>query len=119
MGNPPMKVVQTEKSFQAQVEQLAWVTGWKVFHPRYSFGSSKGFPDLVLVSRSPPRLIFAELKREGKNPTHEQQAWLDLLGAVPGVETYLWRPSDWDEIVTILGGADGLARDEESVPTFS
>jgi hypothetical protein len=36
---------QSEKSFQAQVEQLAGLMGWKVYHTRYSFGSSKGFPD--------------------------------------------------------------------------
>src|SRR6266852_5041796 len=91
---------QTEASFQSQVEQLAQLFGWKVYHTRYSFGSSKGFPDLVLVRV--PRLMFAELKREEKKPTSEQRAWLESLGQILGVETYVWRPSDWDEIVAKL-----------------
>ena len=62
--------------------------------------SERGYPDLTLIR--PPRLLFAELKREtGKTSTH-QDRWLALLRECPGVETYLWRPSDLDAIAAVL-----------------
>jgi hypothetical protein len=51
-------------------------------------------------------VVFAELKREGKKPTAEQQRWLDALAATGAVEAYLWRPSDWPEIELVLGGSE-------------
>ena len=59
-----------------------------------------GFPDLVLARQG--RLIFAELKREGRKPTPPQQGWLEVLATCAGVEVYLWTPADWGEIVRIL-----------------
>jgi len=56
--------------------------------------------DLTLCR--PPRLIKAELKSEAGEMTPEQQEWYDLLKQVPVIETYLWRPSDYDAIVEIL-----------------
>ena len=50
----------------------------------------------------PPRLVFAELKREGGKLTPEQEKWIGLLRLVPGVETFVWRPADWPSIVEIL-----------------
>lgn len=107
----------TETALQAQVEAVARTLGWRAYHTRDSRRSESGFPDLVLVR--PPRLIFAELKRQSakSQPTAEQQAWLDDVNAVgdaisaellrrmtddelrtpgrlPGVEAYLWRPID-------------------------
>jgi len=32
----------------------------------------------------------------------EQQEWLDELEGTGKVETYLWKPSDWERIVEIL-----------------
>lgn len=97
LGIKPM----SEKVFQGQVEQLAiQCCGWLLYHTRYSLRSPAGFPDLVLVRRG--RLIFAELKRDGKDPTPAQQGWAEQLRACQGVEVYLWRPADWDDIVKIL-----------------
>jgi hypothetical protein len=31
-----------------------------------------------------------------------QDRWLALLGQCPGVEVYVWRPSDLDEIAEVL-----------------
>jgi hypothetical protein len=87
---------QTEKSFQAQVEQLAKLYGWKIYHTRYSFRSAAGFPDLVLVR--PPRLIFAELKRNTGTVTPEQWNWILTLKEVPGVEVCIWRPENWKDV---------------------
>lgn len=68
-----------------------------------------GFPDLCMVRRG--RVIFAELKMEGKEPTDEQQKWLEAgLLPLPDLEqanrvfvkAVCWHPSDWDMIVRIL-----------------
>ena len=78
----------------------------------------KGFPDMVMVK--PPRLIFAELKSETGKLTKEQEDWIKLLilvaednikfsheAGIPipicrTIEIYIWRPSQFDEIVRIL-----------------
>lgn len=91
---------QSEASFQRQVEELAFHKKWRSYHTRYSIKSVAGFPDEVFIR--PPRVLFVELKAEGKNPTNAQWDWIKLLLDCPGVETYVWRPSDWDEIVRIL-----------------
>lgn len=95
---------------------LARILGWRVTHSRpamikdpssidgYSWRTAiqgdAGFPDVVLTKSG--RLIFAEFKSEGKLPTLEQALWLDLLCMVEVVETYLWYPSDTEEIKEIL-----------------
>lgn len=49
------------------------------------------------------RLIFAELKVGRNKPTAAQTEWLETLGAVEGVEVYVWWPDDWDDIEETLG----------------
>lgn len=91
----------TEKDFQRQVLDLARILGWAAYHPMLSKWSERGWPDVVLCK--PPRLILAELKRENGKTTPHQDRWLEMLGRCPGVETYLWRPSDLDGIARCLG----------------
>jgi hypothetical protein len=93
---PPL----TEREFQAQVLDLARICGWSVYHPALSKWSERGWPDLALCR--PPRLVFAELKRENGKPSMDQRRWLAMLGGCPGVETYLWRPSDLFDIARTL-----------------
>ena len=93
-------LVVAEKDFQRQVLDLARLFRWKPYHPFLSKWSERGFPDLTLIR--PPRLLFAELKRDRGKPTPDQAEWLELLRACPGVETYLWHPSDFDDIAAIL-----------------
>ena len=80
-----------------------------VYHTHDSRRSAPGFPDLVLAHPD-GRLIFAELKRDGQYPKTEQRLWLSALSRVaeenPLVEVFLWRPSDWENIVHSLGGVD-------------
>lgn len=90
----------TEKEFQAQVIDLATTLGWTTYHPWLSIRSPRGWPDLAMCR--PPRLVLAELKSERGKVTPAQAGWLDLLGQCPGVEVHLWRPADFDEIVTLL-----------------
>ena len=104
-----------ETEFQSQVIELARTPGWRVAHfrtvrvlrgngaVRYMTpvqADGAGFPDLFMVRRE--RAIAAELKRQtGSTTSEEQKEWLARLEETP-VETYKRRPSDWDQIVTIL-----------------
>jgi hypothetical protein len=90
----------TEKDWMGQVLELASILGWECYHPWLSIHSPRGWPDLALCR--PPRLILAELKSEKGKTTPAQDRWLDLLRACPGVETYLWRPSDLDAVRDVL-----------------
>lgn len=90
----------SERRFQALVVTASTLLGYRVYHTHDSRRSDKGWPDLVLCR--PPRLIFAELKSATGKVKKEQREWLDLLGACPGVEQYLWRPADWPLIEETL-----------------
>lgn len=95
----------TEAELQANVIGAADNLGYLVFHDHDSRRNAAGLPDLILCR--PPRLIFAELKRQGKSPRPVQRVWLDALGSLAGnVEVYVWRPMDWlsGDIETILNG---------------
>ena len=90
----------SEAALQKAVLELAKEAGWDLrFHVRagrahWNLGS--GLPDLVLIRV--PRLIVAELKRQGKHPEPEQVRWLtafEKLQQEHGIpEVYVWRPSD-------------------------
>jgi hypothetical protein len=92
--------VVTEADFQATVVDAAELFGWWVFHDHDSRRNTAGFPDLVLIR--PPEVVFIELKREKGRVTTAQAGVLDMLGRCSGVDAYLWRPSDWAEIVERL-----------------
>lgn len=94
------KPVVSERDFQAQILHLARLAGWRSYHTFDSRRSTKGFPDLCLVR--PPMIVFAELKSETGKLRPEQREWLDALSRVPGVAAKLWRPSDFEEIQTML-----------------
>ena len=92
-----------ESELEGNVIELAQLLGWKVAHFRPAVLPSgrwathmrgdKGYPDLTLAKRK--RLILAELKRTGEDPTPEQEGWLEVLGSVPGVKAVVWRTEDW------------------------
>jgi hypothetical protein len=113
----------SEAEFAAQVAQLARLGGWKRYHTFRSERSPSGFPDEVLVKG--PRIIFAELKRQGGRPTQKQDEWLEALRIVaaavvearlialdhgldpaeaPRLEVYLWQPADLEAIAELLTG---------------
>lgn len=98
-----LKMTETEFRDQ-QIIPLAKLHGWKYYFTWKSYHSPKGFPDMVLVRGT--RLIFAELKKNKGKVTPEQCGWLDALSQIQSVfhsiEVYVWRPSDWDDIVKIL-----------------
>ena len=90
----------TEKDFMGDVLAGAKLLGWRTFHVLDSRGSAAGFPDVVAVRGS--RLIMAELKRQNGRVSEDQQGWLDDLGKVQTLDTFLWRPSDWPAIEEAL-----------------
>jgi len=100
------KPVITERDFQEWFRQLAIIYGYLFYHTHRSQFSPSGFPDNVLVRLEPePRLIFAELKTDDlkvSQPSIDQWMWLYILQHIPGIECYLFRPSDRDEIEEIL-----------------
>jgi protein gp37 len=92
--------VMTEKELSQQVQQLARLKGYRVYHTFLSVYSEPGFPDLCMAKEG--RLIFAELKTERGKVTSSQKDWLEVLAASKACEVYIWRPGDWDEIVKVL-----------------
>jgi len=95
------KIVVTEADLREQVRDLCKLFGWKISFTWKSYHSPKGFPDLVLCNPGQHRVVFAELKSEKGKLTIEQVEWIDALTHC-GQEVYLWRPSDFEEIVAIL-----------------
>jgi hypothetical protein len=90
----------SERDLTSFVADLARLFGWHRYHTWLAKHSPAGFPDEVLVR--PPRLIFAELKSEAGTVKPDQTERLDALRAVPGVEVFVWRPADMDEIARML-----------------
>lgn len=97
-----------ERDWQRDIIRLARTLGWKVAHFRPAQTSKgwrtavaadgAGFPDLILVR---DRLIAAELKNEKGRVTEEQAEWIAAL-QVAGVEAYVWRPDDLDDVMAVL-----------------
>ena len=81
-----------EAELQRQVLEVARMLGWLCYHTHDSRKSESGFPDLVMVHERSGSTLFAELKRDGQEPTPEQWRWLRALG-VRGV-AFVWRPAD-------------------------
>ena len=94
-------LVRSERSLLETVVALSQATGWLAYHTFDSRKSNPGFPDLVLVHEERERVLFAELKSERGVLSLAQRAWLDALRST-GVETYVWRWDDWDEIEATL-----------------
>lgn len=113
-----MTVKESERGFQDAVVSLARMKGWMVAHFRPARTKDgriltpvgydgAGFPDLVLVGNG--RVIFAELKTDTGRLSPRQKRWLEALEDAK-VETAVWRPRDWQEIVRVLSGGavDGV-----------
>jgi len=96
---------------QDQIIELAeqWL-GWQTMHIRpartkhgwktpVQGALGKGWPDLVMLRGG--RIIAAEMKTDKGKVTPEQADVIGLLQAA-GVETYIWRPKYWDDIVEVL-----------------
>lgn len=94
----------TEKEWQRTVLDAASYAGWTCYHTFDSRRSAPGFPDLVIVKDG--RMLALELKTETGKTTPAQERWLEILGAVPGITARVARPSDWDDVLVLLNGAE-------------
>lgn len=100
----------TEAQWQSTVIDYARLRGWRIHHQRpartaddrwrSAITGHAGWPDLAMARTG--RLVVAELKSERGKPTADQDTWLRLLRSAPGVEVYLWQPSDWPEVEAVL-----------------
>lgn len=97
----------SEKSFTRTVVELAKLRGWLVYHTLDSRGSESGFPDLVMVRGD--SILYAELKTQKGVVSVAQSQWIEKLSWA-GASVYLWRPSDWKEIDSVLA-SHGHQRD--------
>ena len=100
----------SEADWQRTITDYLTLRGWLWWHPlpaRTATGwhtatqGTPGWPDLTAVRDG--RLVLIELKskRWGKlSPAQER--WIAALRQVPGIEVYVWRPSDWTEAERIL-----------------
>jgi hypothetical protein len=95
-----MSVTISERDLMNFVCDVASACGWRRYHTWLSKHSPAGFPDEVLVR--PPRILFAELKSGSGRLKPDQEIWLETLRQVPGVEVFVWRPADMDEIAAVL-----------------
>jgi hypothetical protein len=95
----------SEFEFQKLVEELATRLNWLCFHDNDSRRNNAGFPDCVFAHPTRAVVIYAELKTERGRLSHAQTVWRDAL-VLSGARWYLWRPSDYDEVVATLKGAE-------------
>lgn len=113
-GRAAMLANMTEREFQAHVLALAKRLSWTAWHdaatnaPRVCYSckapargprNASGLPDLILVRGD--RLVWAELKRQDGVTSQEQRQWIAALRAA-GQTVFVWRPSDWPTIESVL-----------------
>lgn len=98
-----------EAEFQKQIIDLAALRKWRVVHFRPArvirggreswrtpVEGHNGFVDLVLARGGV--VLHCELKTASGRLSVEQLAWRDAIGS----SWRLWRPADWDSIVSEL-----------------
>ena len=109
MAKCSVKLSVSENEWTNHIITTARMYGWLVAHFRAGMmrsgrwctpvqGDGAGFPDLVLCR---DRVIFVELKSEKGRLSAAQKHWISKLEKA-GVEIYVWRPSQYDEIVAML-----------------
>lgn len=100
----------TEQQFQKQVTDLAEYNGWQWMHVErmgdlmgrwrtpVTGPLGRGWPDLILFREH--EIVAAELKRDRMMLSYAQRDVYNVISqAIP---FYVWRPSDWDQIVRVL-----------------
>jgi hypothetical protein len=90
----------TEAQWQRIVEECAAANGWTCWHDHDARRNDSGLPDLILIR---DRVIWVELKRDGKQPTKVQRWFHDVLRGA-GQEVYVWTPSMFAEVKAVLKG---------------
>lgn len=99
-----------EKDFGKSVESIFTTFGWTWKHDLPAVMQSgkwatplagkRGFPDYIAVRGE--RIVCAELKNEKGRLRPDQRQWIEILKMTGKVEVYVWRPSDWKDLIEIL-----------------
>jgi len=106
----------SEKDFSSAIEDLLDILGykWCHFRPartehgwRTALSGHKGMLDYIAVKDG--RFLVFELKSDTGKVSSEQQDWIDKLKNCKGIECYVWRPADWNELVRIMQGGNSWA----------
>ncbi len=105
----------SERSWQAQVEQMLALYGFElIYHTHDSRRSRAGFPDLVAIRERAYAwdLLVVELKSEIGVTSDEQNRWLRAFHTIAALVNRhycavrlivdVWRPSDTEEITRLL-----------------
>lgn len=106
MNITEIRALEPERDFQKRVKKLLRVNGWLQFSQPTTQEQIKnegdaGYPDITAVSPE-GRILFIELKKEHERPSSDQLTWRYLLLKNLTVGTYVWRPSDWPEIIRVV-----------------
>jgi hypothetical protein len=100
--------VLSEAQWSELFVEIARIGQWAPrYHTVVSRYSKRGFLDWQLLKG--PRVLNVELKTEEGKVTPQQQEWIDAWRVVEAatkglVQVYVWRPSDYDEVVEVLTG---------------
>jgi hypothetical protein len=100
----------TERDLREQIRDLCKIFGWKFYFTWTSIHSPRGMPDLILCKTlldGNTIGLAAELKTEKGKLTDYQREWLILLSKIEGCFSFVWTPSQFDNIVELLQ-ANGL-----------
>lgn len=90
----------SERDFQLDVEDALQRGGWEYIRLTDSRRQhAVGWPDLVAFRGT--CVLAAELKSERGRTTPQQERWLALFREA-GIQTFVWRPADWPQIVEKL-----------------
>ena len=98
---------QTEKQFATAVGDLLRSCGYVFLHvfeqEHYARRTTKGFPDYFAIHVETFHLVVLEIKSEKGQLTPHQEWWLMALRkACPQAVVRVVRPSQWEELVTLL-----------------
>ena len=101
-----------ERPFTNEVIRFARENGWEVFHIHdqdsydnyQKLATGGGFPDLIMyrLVEGKTSMIVAELKTDAPSSLvrPNQDEWLKAYKQF--IPTFVWRPSDWEEIERVL-----------------
>lgn len=117
-----------ERPFTNEVIKFARDHNWTVFHihdqdsyENYrKIATGGGFPDLIMYrtdGQGRASMVVAELKTDAENSMvrPNQDEWLNAYKQfIPS--TFVWRPSDWEEIERVLGDGPTSESDERTPP---
>jgi hypothetical protein len=94
----------TEDQIKKNIRDTAESLGMLAYHTRNSFGSDRGFPDLVVagpVGSSAPSVMYYETKGPRGVVSSDQQMWIDTLIAAGQIARIVFEadlPTVYDDV---------------------